>query len=253
MKLDSAKLRQVKAFANDAGVSVRTLHLYDRLGLLRPAAVSESGYRLYGEAELERLEQILALRFLGFSLQQIKELLQGSDRPLLVALRMQREVVAREKRRLDDALRALDEAERTLADDGADRWQTLRNVIEVFKMRNDWDWTRNYYSEEVRKRIEERHSNTLKAIIEQGERDWTMLLTEVEEAAERGVDPSSEAAQILAERWRALLAQFTGGDAEIQRGLNRLWSDTSHWPKEFTRPWSDAAETFVKKALNRVS
>ena len=253
MQPDSAKLRQVKAFANHTGVSVRTLHLYDRLGLLRPAAVSESGYRLYGEAELERLEQILALRFLGFSLQQIKELLQGSDRPLLVALRMQRQVVAREKRRLDDALRALDEAERTLADNRADRWQTLRNVIEVFKMRKDWDWTRNYYSEEARKRIEERHRDTPKAIIEQGERDWTVLLAEVEEAAEQGVDPSGEAAQILAERWRALLAQFTGGDAEIQRGLNRLWSDTSHWPKDFKRPWSDAAETFIKKALNRVS
>jgi DNA-binding transcriptional MerR regulator len=245
------KLRRVKAFASDAGVSVRTLHLYDQLGLLKPAAVTESGYRLYGETELERLEHILALRFIGFNLDQIKELLANSERPLLVALRMQRQVIAREKRRLDAALDALDEAERALADDRtADRWQTLRNVIEVFKMQNDWDWTRNYYSDEAGQRIEERQRNTPKSVVDQGQRDWTALLSEVEEAASQGMDPHSAPAQTLADRWRGLLAQFTGGNAEIQRGLNRLWSDSTHWPKDFKRPWSDAADAFIKKALN---
>ena len=78
MKSADAHLRQVKEFASEAGVTVRTLHLYDRLGLLKPAALSDSGYRMYGEAELERLEHILALRFVGFNLDQIKELLAGS-------------------------------------------------------------------------------------------------------------------------------------------------------------------------------
>jgi len=64
------RLRRIKAFADDAGVSVRTLHVYDRLGLLKPAEFSQSGYRLYGEPEFERLEHILALRFIGFSLDQ---------------------------------------------------------------------------------------------------------------------------------------------------------------------------------------
>jgi DNA-binding transcriptional MerR regulator len=85
-------------------VSVRTLHLYDRLRLLRPAAVSPSGYCLYGEAELERLEHILALRFVGLRLDQIKELLGGPDQPLVAALRMQRKVIARQKQRLESAL-----------------------------------------------------------------------------------------------------------------------------------------------------
>src|SRR5580700_1417259 len=62
MQTEIGRLRRVKAFATEAGVSVRTLHLYDRLGLLWPAATSESVYRLYGDAEFERLEHILALR-----------------------------------------------------------------------------------------------------------------------------------------------------------------------------------------------
>src|SRR5579863_5511178 len=128
METHSGELRRIKAFATEAGVSVRTLHLYDRIGLLRPAAVTESGYRLYGEAELERLEHILALRFVGFSLEQIKELLHGSNRPLAVALQMQRHVIAREKRLLDLALAAIDEAQRAIENgEQTDRWQTLRN------------------------------------------------------------------------------------------------------------------------------
>lgn len=244
-------LRKIKGFADDAGVSVRTLHLYDRLGLLKPAAVTESGYRLYGEPELERLEHILALRFVGFNLEQIKELLHGSNRPLSIALRMQRDVIAREKRRLDFALAAIDEAECALAEcEDAERWQILRKIIEVFMTENDWSWTQNYYSEEAREKIGARCRSTPKAVIEQGERDWAVLLADVEAAAASRGDPSSAQARALAERWRALVAQFTQGDPEIARGLNRLWSDTTQRPRDFKRPWSDEADAFIKKALN---
>ena len=75
MKSDATGLLRITAFARTAGVSVRTLHLYDERGLLAPAAISEAGYRLYGESELERLEHILALRFVGFTLDQIQALL----------------------------------------------------------------------------------------------------------------------------------------------------------------------------------
>jgi MerR family transcriptional regulator, thiopeptide resistance regulator len=251
MQTQTANLRQIKAFADGAGVTVRTLHLYDRLGLLKPAALSESGYRLYGEAELERLEHILALRFIGFNLEQIKELLQGSNRPLVVALRMQRDVIAAQKRRLESALAAIDEAERALSGDApADRWETLRTVIEVFKMQNDWSWTQEYYSEEARQKLEEYRNDTPREVVEQGQRDWTALIAEVEAAASSGIDPSSAQAQVLAQRWRDLLAQFTRSNTEIQRGLNRLWSEPTHWPAGFKRPWSDEADAFIKKAMS---
>jgi DNA-binding transcriptional MerR regulator len=251
MPTATAGLRQIKEFARDAGVTIRTLHLYDRLGLLKPAALSGSGYRLYGEAEFVRLEQILALRFVGFNLGQIKELLGGSTLPLAAALRMQREVIARQKRRLESALAAIDEAERALSrDERADLWETLRTVIEVFKVQNDWEWTQKYYSQQARDKIEERRLQMSPEAIETAQRAWSALIAEVEEAASQGVDPSSDAAQALAGRWKDLLAQFTQGDAEVHRGLNQLWSDQTHWPSDFKRPWSDAADAFIKKTLN---
>src|SRR5215212_3976333 len=70
-------------------VSVRTLPHYDRIGLLRPALHSGGGYRLYGELELLRLQQILTLRYLGFPLKQIGELLDHADFDLVASLRVQ--------------------------------------------------------------------------------------------------------------------------------------------------------------------
>jgi DNA-binding transcriptional MerR regulator len=225
--------------------------VYDRLGLLQPAARTESGYRLYGESQLETLEQILALRFVGFRLEHIKELLRGPKWPLIVALRMQHQIVAQEKRRLEQALAAIEQAERAIENGSSeDRRQTLRTVIGALKMKNDWTWTQNYYSPEAREKIEERMKTTPKEVVEQGQRDWTALIAEVEEAASCNEDPQGEHAQSLVQRWTGLLRQFTGGDAAIQQGLNKLWSDQTHWPADFKRPWSDAADAWLKRAMN---
>ncbi len=64
-------------FAELAGITVRTLHHYDRLGLLKPKRRTAAGYRLYEDRDLERLEQVVALKYLGMSLRQILSLLNG--------------------------------------------------------------------------------------------------------------------------------------------------------------------------------
>lgn len=246
----SEKQYRAKEFAAKAGVTVRTLHFYDQAGLLKPAARTESGYRLYGETALERLEHISALRFVGFGLDQIKKLLAGPAIPLVVALRMQRHIMAQQKRQLDSAIAAIDQAERALTSDpSADRWKTLHDVIEVFKVKNDWSWTENYYTDDDKAKIAQRMKDTPKEVIEKGQRDWTELIAEVEQAAASGVDPASEHAQALGARWRDLIQQFTRGDAGIAKGLNKLWSDRTHWPSDFKKPYSDAAEAFIHKVM----
>ena len=91
---------RVREFAALAGVTVRALHHYDRLGLLRPRRAS-SGYRLYGNAELERLEQIVALKFIGVPLRQIKAMLDRNSAGLADALRMQRTVLEEKQKLLE--------------------------------------------------------------------------------------------------------------------------------------------------------
>ena len=73
---------KVGTFAELTGVSIRTLHHYDRLGLLRPSARSEAGYRFYASRDLLRLQQIVTLRSLGFSLSSIGEIRSHLGKPL---------------------------------------------------------------------------------------------------------------------------------------------------------------------------
>ena len=242
-------LYRAKEFAAKAGVTVRTLHFYDRIGLLVPTAREANGYRLYSDADLERLEQILALAFVGFELDRIKRLLACPPLPLEVALRLQRTIIAQEKHRLELALAAIDEAESSLARaDESERWQAVAHVIKVFKMQNDYNWTENYYSPEGREKLAEMRRTTPHETVEAGERAWAELIAEVEAAAANGTEPASEAGRALAQRWCDLVRAFTQDDPDVSAGLNQLWSDQTHWPTGFKRPWSDAADAFITAA-----
>src|SRR5258708_25927332 len=104
------KPNTVQEFAALTGVTVRALHHYDRLGLLRPKRTG-SGYRLYGTQEVERLEQIVALKFIGIPLKQMKAILDRDPADLPKALRMQRTVLEGQRRLLDSAIQAIRNAE----------------------------------------------------------------------------------------------------------------------------------------------
>lgn len=103
----------VGELARLSGVSIRTLHHYDAIGLLKPAVVGENGYRLYGREELLRLQQILFHRELGMSLAGIADALDSPGFDRLSALRRQREKVVQGADRLRQLLRTID---RTIAD-----------------------------------------------------------------------------------------------------------------------------------------
>lgn len=101
--------RTVSETAKLTGVSVRTLHYYDEIGLLKPSEVSEAGYRFYDDAALGTLQQILFYRELGFSLEQIGHILHAPDYDRTQALRQHRRLLLMKRKRLDDMLRLVDE------------------------------------------------------------------------------------------------------------------------------------------------
>jgi DNA-binding transcriptional MerR regulator len=108
-----------------AGVTVRTLHHYDERGLLSPSGRTDSGYRLYSERDLERLQEILVWRALGFSLDEIGELLDEAGHDRLSALRTQRELVDGELARLAGLARALDRAIATVEHGDEQKEETM--------------------------------------------------------------------------------------------------------------------------------
>jgi DNA-binding transcriptional MerR regulator len=249
MKKSTERLFQTRELAKLSGVTVRALHHYDRLGLLKPARRSAAGYRLYSEHDFARLEQIVALKFIGFSLKEIKTILERGPSDLTTALRQQRAAMEEKRRRLELAIQAIQRAEYVAGVSGNPDWETFAKIIEVINMQDNMDWTRKYYSEEAQREIEKRAATIPREVIGQAERDWAKLIATVQAAVKSGEDPASEKARSLAARWCELLEGFTGGNREIQAGLNRMYADKANWPASMPRPFGDDVQAFIVKAI----
>lgn len=116
-------------------------------------------------------------------------------------------------------------------------------------MQNNMDWTKKYYSEEAQKKIADHAQSIPPDVIEKAQENWMNLIREVEAAVAEKVDVRSERAAGLAKRWRELILGFTGGDREIQTGLNKMYSDQQNWPKNFPKPYSDEVGAFMCEAI----
>lgn len=133
----------IKKAAQLSGVSVKTLHHYDKIGLLVPAK-SENGYRTYSQADLERLQVILYYKYLGFSLEKIAELLSQDDQALLPHLVRQLEYLEQERDHLDTLISTL---QNTIQAQNGEREMTAQERFVGFTYEDH----RNYYNQAVEK------------------------------------------------------------------------------------------------------
>lgn len=210
---------KIQEFAELAGVTVRALHHYDRLGLLRPGR-TESGYRVYVERDLETVEQIVALKFLGVPLKQIGVVLKRAAQ-LPDALRLQRRALEEKHGLLGRAIRAIRAAEESLESGGPADAAILRKIIEVIDMQDGIAVMKKYYSEEAW----EKH----KRHYEEGPSpEWREFYRDAE--ALLGSDPGAPAAQSLIERWTGLSRRAHSGDPAAVTDSPEAWIDREHWP-----------------------
>ena len=219
MKFGALKVGEL---ARRTGLTVRTLHHYDEIGLLKPSLHTEAGYRLYTRADVARLQQVLSLRQLGFALEEIRDCL---DRPGFAPLEVIRLHVARLReqielqRKLCERLEALAEHFRTAEEVSAD---AFLYTIEVMTM------LEKYYTpeqmESFRKRQEADPEGTAE-LARQGQADWNALLAQYKAEMEKGTDPADPRLQDLEKRRRALVSAFSGGDVAIEQNLKRLWME----------------------------
>ena len=240
---------RVSDFAEKAGITVRTLHHYDRLGLLKPSGRTEAGYRLYGERDFVRLQQIVTLKFIGLPLKQIKGLLDRGDLDLKSTLHLQRRLLMEKRLQVEAAIQAIEEAERSLKSGIEPDLAALKKIIEVMERQNNMEWAKKYYTEDAQTKIAERAKTWTPEMQAKVEQDWKSLIGDVEAAIASKIDPADAKAQSLAKRWSELVRGFTGGDAGVQQGLNKLYADQGNWPSTFTKPFSDEVWEYIKKAM----
>jgi DNA-binding transcriptional MerR regulator len=243
------KAYRVQEFSDLTGVTVRALHHYDRLGLLRPRRTG-SRYRLYGRQELERLEQIVALKFIGIPLQQIRAILDRSPSSLQDALRIQRTALEKKRALLDRAIHGINEAEQSFAAGGQPDAAILKRIIEVIEMQTNNEWIEKYYSPEAWTRIRDIHPGWSPELQGKAYQEWLDLFRDVETALDE--DPSGERGQALGERWKALEIAYTCGDSEIADGLNRMYADRPNWPDQMRQRMAPFENRAVWEFMRRV-
>ncbi|HZS94379.1 MAG TPA: MerR family transcriptional regulator [Chloroflexota bacterium] len=208
---------KIGELARATGVTVRTLHHYDAVGLLVPRERSEAGYRLYGEADVARLYRIRALRNLGLSLPQIAAALDG-DGDLTALMTRHRDAIRQQiagLRRLDAqvnrTLQAVMEAEDTAND--------LIHIMEEMAM------TEKYYTDDQLAQLAARREALGEEGMRAAEEAWADVISGMEVERANGTPVDNPRVQELAGRWRDLIEQFTGGDEGILRSLQAMYRE----------------------------
>lgn len=220
----------VKQLAAISGVTVRTLHHYDEIGLLKPAHVASNGYRYYGRAELLRLQRILFHRELGVPLGEIAALLALEGEDQIGVLMRHREKLEAERERYRILIETID---RTIADLKGEAKMSNTDLYKGFspeKQAGYEAWLIERYGEPMRAGIE--HSRKSYDATSRDERKVLMdELQSVEEAlaegCRRGVDPASAAVDGLIVRHRAWVAKMWDRpcSAEAYAGLAQLYRE----------------------------
>lgn len=212
-------LWQVGELARQTGLSVRTLHYYEEVGVLNPSGRTEAGYRLYSEADVVRLQQIKSLRQLGFSLEEVRDCLGRADfspqrllQQHLARLREQIELQQRLCRRLEAIAARLGSAEEVSAE------EFLRAIEEMTMLEK-------YYTPEQLEELRQRGEQLGEDRIRAAEAEWQGLIAQVRAEMDKGTDPASEPVRRLARRWRELVNAFTGGNPGIEQSLKRMWQE----------------------------
>jgi DNA-binding transcriptional MerR regulator len=202
--------------AKATGLTVRALHHYDEIGLLVPSHRSGAGYRLCSDGDVSRLYRILALRALGFSLEEIgSALLREGEDP--------RPAVRRHLTRIDDQLRLAEQLRSRLTHilDVLDRSAEASGdlYIDAIEVMTRME---RYYTPEQLAELLERADALGEEGMERAQQDWAQLIAEVEAEREAGTDPADPRLTPLVERWNALIERFTGGDPGIRASLQEL-------------------------------
>jgi MerR family transcriptional regulator, thiopeptide resistance regulator len=219
MRFEALKVGEL---ARRTGLTIRTLHHYDEIGLLRPSLHTEVGHRLYTAGDVARLQLVLSLRQLGFSLEEVRGCL---DRPGFAPLEVIRLHVARLREQIElqrglcERLEALAAYFQPAGEVSAD---AFLQAIEVMTM------IENYYTpeqmESFRKRAEEAAAAG-EDLTRQGTAAWGELLEQYRVEMEKGTDPADPKLQELEKRRQALVNAFSGGDKAIEQNLKRLWTE----------------------------
>jgi DNA-binding transcriptional MerR regulator len=235
----------VKQLSDLAGVSVRTLHYYDEIGLLRPTSVGENGYRRYDDQAVLRLQQILFYREIGLELVQIREVLDNPDFDLVTALQAHRHTLQEKIDRLQTLIQTVD--------------STIMHLVGEVNMSKKKLF--EGFSEEKQKQYEEEATQLWGDTVKESVKLWNSYSDEkkaqvmdegkaiyLDFAAAMQKDPGDPAVQQIVARWHQHTRNFYEPSIDTLRGLGNMYNEHPDFNATFTEIHPDLP-AFLQKAI----
>jgi len=239
----------VHTLAELAGITVRTLHHYDEIGLLKPSFSGSNGYRYYEEKELLKLQQILFFRELEFSLEQIKAIMESKAFDVLAAMKEQRSMLRLKRKRLDELLATI---EKTIKSKEGGEYMKNDDMYGGFTKKQMEE-----YKEEAKKRwgetdaykqSEERTKHFTKADYDRIAKKGTDLTQKIAEAREKGFSiDSPEVQELIAEHYDGLRT-FYEPNYEMYLGLGNMYVDDPRFAAYYEK-FGKGLAVFMRDAM----
>lgn len=239
---------KVKEVSEITGVSIRMLHHYDKIGLLRPTAISNAGYRLYDDKDLELIQQILIYRELDFSLKEIKDIL-NNNLDLRKLLKLQKQLIIDKRDKLN---KIVDTIENTIKNMEGEIIMEKKGMFEGF----DIEKHNKLYEDEVEKKYGESdaYKESKKKTSKYSKEDWNNIIDEMDgvyrELAElKDRDVSDEKVQALVHNWRMLITKnFYNCSVEIFSGLADMYIYDERFTKNIDK-YGEGFANFLSEAM----
>ncbi|EYE87520.1 MerR family transcriptional regulator [Fervidicella metallireducens AeB] len=243
---------KIKEVADMVGISVRTLHHYDEIGLLKPESITQAGYRLYTEKNLEKLQQILFFKELDFDLKTIKEILDDPDFDRKRALELHRQLLIKKRDRLNKIIECV---ENTIESAERGIKMSKENMFNAFDM-SEIEKYQKKYAEETKQKYG--HTNAYKESMEKTSKytknDWSDIMQKASEiyieiASLMDRSPDDEDVQRAVKKWRQYITDnFYNCTVDIFRGLGELYVSDERFKNNIDKIKEGLAE-FLSEAI----
>jgi len=242
----------VKKLSKIAGISTRTLRYYDEIGLLKPARINSSGYRIYGQSEVDRLQQILFYRELGLNLDNIKEILNAPSFDGIAALREHREKLMEKRQQLDQLIANV---EKTITASEGRSKMSDKEKFAGFKQKLIDD-NEKKYGQEIREKYGDdtinKSNNKIMNMTQKEYDEITRMGHEVIEILHKAVqtgDPAGELAQKAADLHHQWLTFYWDSyTKEAHAGVAQMYVDDERFKAYYDENQPGTAE-FLRDAV----
>lgn len=227
-------------------ISVRTLQYYDQIGLMKPSEITESGRRIYTTKDITILHQIISLKSIGFSLEDIKNnIIQVKDtKDVVNLLTNQSDIILNEISKLQKVQESIEVLKTEIENKNEVDWYKYSNMVKLIQQNNEYYWVIKYLDNKL-----------INHMIEQKKEEnslspgwWREIFEEAIALEAKGSSPESAEAQQLSEKWWTQMYKISDGNYEMLNKMVEFYYSADEWPDEF-KQIKQRAQQFMEQAF----